>query len=188
VHAIVAAALVVAVGIGVASTRQLGAGDAEARVSNHGTKVVPNAQERRLLAFGGFKDEIRLLEPSGGHQFARVEKTDGTKCFAASARPEKTRLGVVRCDPAFPTKRPVLDFSVYGADRGAEELRVISVLGIAADGVSEVKLLSPSGDVLRTVPVQDNVFALDERELEGVSARSVVAVHESGDTVARLGP
>lgn len=188
VHAIVAAAVVVAVGISVGSIRHLGAQDAEARVSNHGTTVVPNAHERRLLVFGGYTNEIRLLEPIGGHRFARVEKTDGTECFATSVRPEKTRLGLVRCDPAFPAERPVLDFSVYGADRGAEELRVIRVLGIAADGVSEVKLLSSSGDVLRTVPVQDNVFALDEPELEGISAHSVVAVDSSGDTVAHLGP
>lgn len=185
--------LVVAAGAGALAVAALGATRylepeaAEARVSNTGTPVTPTALDRQILRGGEFKDEIRLLAPAAGQQFARVERTDGTDCFATSVRPDQTRLGHVVCNPKFPAERRVLDFSVFGAERGSE-MRVIRVLGIATDTVAEVRLLSPSGTTVRTVPVVDNVYALAEEELEGVTAHAVVAVDEDGEPVERIGP
>lgn len=165
----------------------IGPGEAEAQVSNRGTPATPNAHDRRILETGGFKNEIHVLKTRMGKHFARVEKADGMDCFATSVRPERTLLGVVLCDPKFPAESPVLDFSVYGAERGTE-LRLIRALGIVTDDVTEVRLVSASGAVVRTLPVEDNVFSLDEAAVGQTTAHSVVAVNGDGETVARLGP
>jgi hypothetical protein len=165
----------------------LGPAEAEAQVSNRGTPASPNAHDRRILETGAFKNEIHVLKTRMGKHFARVAKADGTDCFATSVRPDRTLLGVVLCDPKFPAQSPVLDFSVYGAERGAE-LRLIRALGIVSDGVTEVRLVSASGAVVRTLSVEDNVFSLDEPSVVESTVPSVVAVNDNGEVVARLGP
>jgi hypothetical protein len=187
-HIVITMAALAAVAVAATgSVLVLGPGEAAARVSNRGTPAAPNANDRQILEQGGFRREIRVLSARRGAHVARVEKADGTECFATSVRPEQTLLGLVRCDPKFPSERPVLDFSVYGAERGSA-LRLIRAFGIVTDDVSEVRLLSSSGAVVRTVPVEDNVFSLDEPSLAHTAVQSVVAVDDEGEAVARLGP
>jgi hypothetical protein len=134
-----------------------------------------------------FSGEMFLLRSEAGRNFYRVPTTDGNDCFATSAVGSPRLLGALACSPDFPEQRPILDFAVFGADKPESELRVISVQGIAADRVTEIRVVSRSGQTLKAIPVIGNVYALRDLPTAATPA-AVVAVDRDGNILFRSGP
>lgn len=184
---VVLAAVVVAAGV--STFRYFGTEAARATLSNRGTPVPISDHDQRILAsMGGFTGEMYLLRSEAGHDFYRVPKTDGSDCFGASLVGSPVRLGALLCSPDFPAQRPILDFSVFGADKPETGLHVVSVQGIAADDVAEIRVVSRANEILRTVPVEGNVYALGDPSTLGTAAVSVVAIDRDGNVLFRSGP
>lgn len=83
---------------------------------------------------------------------------------------------------AFPSARtPVLKWISEDASSGGGTL--LSVGGIAADGVAEMRLVSASGDVIARTPVKGNVYRF--KDVGGLAASGVklVAVDADGHEV-----
>lgn len=105
----------------------------------------------------------RLLAIRNNRRFLRIKNTAGSDCYAV-ARPEQERTGRfgMVCSQAFPSEeQPILDSSIFGADRKGEPIHAILVQGFAADGVAAIGLVDGSGTVRARVPVRGNVYYLD---------------------------
>ena len=127
------------------------------RLSYTGRSVAP---PQNAFARWAAVHHISLLAVRGSRAYYKVD-ANGT-CFGAGPATDVGQLGSVDCPRGpFPTTdRPVLDFSVYEVtDRGSRDFSLFRAEGFAADGVSAVAFLRPSGKVALTVPVHGNVFA-----------------------------
>jgi hypothetical protein len=123
--------------------------------SNEGTPVrtsaSPFAQDSSLnqaMQELGFPTRLQLLTERDEVGFYAARRENGAFCFAVDLDGRKA----VGCAPAFPSpQRPIVDFSRFS--KGAR------IVGFAADGVSTVALVDPSGATIATAPVIDNVYA-----------------------------
>jgi hypothetical protein len=68
---------------------------------------------------------------------------------------------------------PVMDFSVVGASRRHPTMQIERLTGIASDEIRAVQLLSKSGRVLGSAPVERNVYAMWSVPRGAVSLRPV---------------
>jgi hypothetical protein len=83
---------------------------------------------------------------------------------------------------AFPSARtPVLKWISEDVSSGGGTL--LSVGGIATDGVAEMRLVSSSGDVIATTPVEGNVYRFKDAGGLGASGVKLVAVDAGGHEV-----
>jgi hypothetical protein len=128
--------------------------------------------------------EMFLLGSDAGRDFYRVPKSDGSDCFATSKTGSAHGLDALACSLDFPRERVILDFSVVGADRPDVQVKVISIQGVAADEVAEVRVLSRTNETLATIPVVGNVFAALVTP-NGGHVGAVVAVGEDGAVLYR---
>jgi hypothetical protein len=154
----VAALLAAACAATVIATRTEASGQgALSRLSNAGRTV--DVSHSAFARQTGAR-RASLLAVRAGRAYYRLDG-DGT-CFGAGSAAAIGDLGSVDCPRGpFPTSdRPVLDFSVYETStRGSRELSLYRAEGLAADGVSAVAFLRPSGQVALKVPVTRNVFS-----------------------------
>ena len=103
-----------------------------------------------------------VLAVRNGHAFYRLNRTNGTPCYAVGAASEIGTPGSIVCPRGgFPSSgSPLLDLSVYeGARHDQREFSLYRVAGLAADGVARVEFFRPNGTVALTVPVSGNVYA-----------------------------
>lgn len=160
---------------------------ARASVSNQGTLVTPSQHDANVL--GTNKDltgEIFLLRQAAGRAFFRLPTVGGGNCYATSRAGSADHIEMLLCSPDFPANRAVLDFSVFGADRPATQLTVVSAQGIAADNVAKVSVIDGSGQEVASVPVTDNVYVLPDLSTSS-KGTAVLAFDQAGRTLFRSG-
>jgi hypothetical protein len=118
-----------------------------------------------------------------GIAFYRLEAANGSTCWATGRGRSVARLGSLGCTrDGFPTRRmPVRDFSGFGQERG-QPMQMFRLLGFAADGVAEIRLLGHRDAVFARVPVERNTYVL-LKPPKGV--RTMVAVTTDGKVVYR---
>jgi hypothetical protein len=74
------------------------------------------------------------------------------------------------------------------AEKGNPEIRVISAQGIAADDVAEIRVLAHGNELLRSVPVIDNVYTVKAAELPASAGPiALEAVDQNGNVSFRSG-
>lgn len=135
-----------------------------------------------------------VLAELGGFVYFRVEKPEGfvvppgitnrPTCYG-QGRLRGGRVEVLGVDcSAFPSARtPVLKWVNIDASDRAGRGKLLSVDGVAADGVAEMRLVSTSGDVIARTPVEANVYRF--KDVSGLAASGVklVAVDADGHEV-----
>jgi hypothetical protein len=120
---------------------------------------------------------LSVMAVRNGLEFVRSTRGEHRNCFGFAKHEVTVAL---TCWDDFPSPaHPILDESVFGADRG-EPLHVIQLQGFAADGVVEIDATDRDGDVLARTPVTDNVYSLDAVPPAAVR---IVALDSSGRTV-----
>jgi hypothetical protein len=156
-------------------------------ISNRGTPVsfVP-ADKRWGKAY--------LLAQLGGFAYFRVEKpkdfvappgmTNRPTCWGRGRlRSGQIEVLMVDCS-AFPSAQtPVLKWISVDASDGTGGGRLLSVEGIAADGVAKMRLLSDDGNAIATTPVDANIFRFEGVTGLGAMGAKLVAVDPGGREV-----
>lgn len=182
--AVAVAVIVVLIAIAVAA---LHAPAARSAVSTQGTPVTPSAKDASIIAhMDGLEGSILLIHETSGRAFYRLPRTDGGNCFAMSRASDADHIGMLVCSPDFPSSRATVDFSVFGADKPASDLSVISAQGIASDGVSRVVVLNGNGREIASARVMNNTYVVPAAAGAG-SGRTVVALDGQGRPLDRLG-
>jgi hypothetical protein len=152
---------------------------AESQFGQHGQRLLGDigAPGNRAIALVGTR---------AGISFYRVQRQDGTNCWAAGAAGAAPDVDGAACPAAgesfaFPSRdQPVLDFSEFaGADRA--NVVPVRLAGLAADGVAKVGLADASGKIVATTPVANNIYAT--KSLPNVVATQVVAFDRNGNVL-----
>jgi hypothetical protein len=68
-------------------------------------------------------------------------------------------------------------------DRVQHRARILFIEGFAADGVSELRLVGSSGQILARAPVVSNVFSMEKAAGLQQAGTTLVAVDDAGHTV-----
>jgi hypothetical protein len=135
-----------------------------------------------------------VLAEVGGFVYFRVEKpknfvvppgmTNRPTCWGrGKLRGGQVEVLMVDCS-AFPSAQtPVLKWISSDASDRAGGGTLLSVEGIAADGVAEMRLVSGAGKIIATAPVKANVFRFED--VTGLDATGVklIAVDADGREV-----
>jgi hypothetical protein len=135
-----------------------------AQISSEGQPVdLGNGQQKELENVGAVA--ASRIATRGGRAFYRLQRTDGTVCYAVDTL-GGDHLGNTSCpEPAnsFPTaSNPVLDFTVFESTSHVPgDVHVVSAQGFAADGVKSVALLDRSGHAVVRERTSRNVYVLD---------------------------
>lgn len=157
-------------------------------LSATGTPVqLPPGDPRTQRLIDAGYDDVSLLATTGGRSFYRLELDSGRACFGTGATGTSWPFGRITCriaEPYFPSaEMPILDLSVIGMDRGDAEPHFTRVQGLAADGVTTIRILGSGGTVLKSVPVHGNVYS----ELSPPAGSADLAgVDSDGTVVARI--
>lgn len=135
-----------------------------------------------------------VLAEMGGFVYFRVEKpkdfvvppgmTNRPTCWGrGKLRGGQVEVLMVDCS-AFPSvQAPVLKWISIDASDRAGGGTLLSVEGIAADGVAEMRLVSGAGRIIATAPVRANVFRFEDANgLPAVDAK-LIAVDADGREV-----
>jgi hypothetical protein len=154
-------------------------------ISNHGTPASFVAADRN-------QGKAFVLADLDGLVYFRVQKpkdavvppgmTNRATCYGQGRlRDGQVEVLLEDCS-AFPSARmPVLKWISEDASTGGGTL--LSVGGIAADGVAEMRLVSASGDVIAKTSVEGNVYRFTDVGGLGASAVKLIAVDADGQEV-----
>lgn len=133
---------------------------------------------------------LRRLGESQGLVFYVFDFQDGHHCYDA-LRADTGRIvgGTVACPrqtDAFPSpNHPIEDLSLVGADIG-QPMHTINLIGLAADGVTQVGVLGSDGHVYGKTTVTGNMYVSDD--LPSQADGPTIAYDANGNTVACLPP
>ena len=149
-------ALVAAVAIAVPAVAFAGSLGGLVGISNEGTTVA--ADDTGLTSFSRLNEALQqfglstlqLLGVRDGISFYAARNPDGHFCFAIDSGVSKG-VGCSLLDNFPSPQHPLIDIFSGQAH----------VAGFAADGVADVALIDSSGATLATIPVTDNIYALD---------------------------
>lgn len=135
-----------------------------------------------------------VLAELGGLVYFRVEKpkdfvvppgiTNRPTCWGrGKLRGGQVEMLMVDCS-AFPSAQiPVLKWISIDASDRAGGGTLLSVEGIAADGVAEMRLISSAGRIVATTPVKANVFRFEDVSGLDATGLKLVAVNADGREV-----
>jgi hypothetical protein len=153
---------------------------ASAMVHGVSPRVPVTGREARLR---GAATEVRQLASRNGRNFFVIENPHGDRCFAVGpVEKHEYVFGQVGCSrsPVFPSPaRPIFDFSVFS---GLDGPRVRRIEGFAADGITQVGVVTEDGDVEALTDVENNVYSR-EGDLPKQSVRELVALDAHGERV-----
>jgi hypothetical protein len=156
-------------------------------ISNQGTPVAFVPADKRW-------GKAYALAELGGFVYFRVEKPNGFVappgmtnrpiCWGRGRlRSGQIEVLMVDCS-AFPSAQtPVLKWISVDASDGTGGGRLLSVEGIAADGVAKMRLVSDNGQAVATAPVNANVFRFEDVTGLGAMDVTLVAVDPGGREV-----
>jgi hypothetical protein len=156
-------------------------------ISNHGTPASLVPADRRW-------GKAYVLAERGGFAYLRVEKPKGfvappgmtnrPTCWGRGRlRGGQIEVLMVDCS-AFPSAQtPVLKWISVDASDRAGGGTLLSVAGIAADGVEKMRLVSDDGQVIATAPVNANVFRFEDVAGRDATDSKLVAVDPGGREV-----
>lgn len=135
-----------------------------------------------------------VLAEMGGFVYFRVEKpkdfvvppgmTNRPTCWGrGKLRGGQVEVLMVDCS-AFPSAQtPVLKWVSTDASDQTGGGTLLSVEGIAADGVAEMRLISGVGRIIATAPVRANVFRFEDVSGLDATGAKLVAVDADGQEV-----
>jgi len=159
------------------------------RVSNIGAPVAASTPDLAALRSAGATGAtLRVLGKRGDMHFFTALARQGGVCHGLGTAPG--RFAVIACpnenttsDNAFPSEtHPILDFSARAFDpRTGYTERVLSLAGVAADGIAKVGIIDDNG-VRHLAPVEYNLY---RAPLPEVGAKALIALDESGREVYR---
>ncbi len=177
VVAVTAASIGVVIVAALAAGRVVSSASASPGISWRGTPVKLGT---RMFTGGNVRIvQAWLLAKRGGLAFYRLERSDGRNCFATGKAADfLRRINAFACSDRFPETQPLLDLSVIGADRPETSLRVIALIGFAADSVASVGAVDDAGQIVARTPVVHNVYMLHLGE--DTRAKRVQAFGDSG--------
>ena len=136
--------------------------DPFSRLSNRGTRVEPKASKRGEREFT--PRDLFLLRRDEGRAVYRIGglKPGYSSCYASGPGSDVGRLGGINCARnGFPSRRdPLQNMSVMQLRQGAKNPQLYRLEGVAADAIAEIGLTDARGNVIKRVPVQDNVYVL----------------------------
>lgn len=144
-------------------------------------------QAAAALAQAGYKQRAVLLATRGNLRFFAFESTSPSQrdCMGTGHVGDPTLYGVIMCRfaaPFFPSPAmPILDVSLVDISNANPTPHYLHMAGFAADGVAEIGVLNAAGDVVQTVPVQDNVYYTDS--LASGTVAKLVALDAAGHVV-----
>jgi hypothetical protein len=169
--------------LALAAAAPAAAADDLTTLSTRGTPVRLTHREARMLR-PIVIERAWQLTVRRGIAFYRLEASNGTTCWATGIGRSVARLGSLGCTRAgFPSKRsPINDYSGFGQERGEPRMQLFRLVGFAADGVAEIRLLGHRNAVFARVKVESNTYVL-LKPPRGV--RAIVAVAEDGKLVYR---
>jgi hypothetical protein len=133
-----------------------------------------------------------VLAEFDGFVYFRVEKpkdfvvprgmTNRPTCYGrGKLRSRQVEVLMVDCS-AFPSAQtPVLKWVSIDVTTGGGPL--LEVEGIAADGVAEMRLVSPAGRIIASAPVRGNVFRFEGVTRLGAADTKLIAVDSDGREV-----
>jgi hypothetical protein len=156
-------------------------------VSSPGVPVDVPPQAAAALAQVGFRQTASLLATRGDMRFFHFEHSSPGQrdCFGTGRVGDPTLYRVIMCrfqEPFFPSPAmPILDVSLVDISNANPTPHYLHVAGFAADGVAAIGVLNAAGDVVQTVPVQDNVYYTDS--LASGTVAKLVALHAAGHVV-----
>lgn len=162
-----------------------GEGDPFARVSNRGTRVEPRAEKpgKREMT----PRDLFLLRRGEGRAVYRIGglRPGFNTCYASGPADNVGSLGLISCGKSrFPSRAlPLYELSSASVGLRERAPQLVSLAGVAADGVAEVALLDRDGDVVARVPVEANVYLLASPPVEATGA--LVAYDRNGVAVYR---
>jgi hypothetical protein len=109
-------------------------------------------------------------------------------CYGAGRAGAAAPLGVIHCMNAptsFPSpKKPILDLSVVGMERGDAEMHFIRVEGLASDAVASIGVLDRDGTVIERLPVRANIYGAEPQPT--ATGVRLVAFDHGGHVLARV--
>ena len=163
-------ALVAAVAIAVPAVAFAGSLGGLLGISNEGTTVAvddtglssASALNEALQQFG--LSTLQLLGVRDGISFYAARNPDGHFCFAIDSGVSKG-VGCSLLDNFPSPQHPIIDIFSGPAH----------VAGFAADGVAAIAVVDSSGATLATIPVSDNIYALDNPPAGGIGVEALDA-------------
>lgn len=167
----------VAILLAVTAATASAAAAAPPRFTNTGTLVPLSGAARHAMLRRHRSPHVYLLATVGRITVFRFG--DSGRCYGATRDFDLSAVTAASVPDVFggvscwqrPT--PLMDFSVVGASRAHPEMHIERLLGVAADEIASVQLLSAGGAVVGTVPVRHNVFALEDVPIQAVDLRGV---------------
>lgn len=123
--------------------------------------------------------EVFLLATRGDRAFYRVGTPPTSNCYGVG---NASSLGVfdgMRCSDA---SAPFIDFSVIEMSRpNPNEVKLLRVEGIAADGVASIGVIDVTGKVVARTPVIGNVYSMSSPPKGAL--RGLAALDAAGDVL-----
>jgi hypothetical protein len=133
-------------------------------------------------------DTLKVLGVRDGIAFYAARSATGRFCFGTGSAAGSARsFEQLACrdfgDRGFPSPRlPVADLSTFHGQVGDPNLYLLSLTGVAADGVAKVGFLDGNGERY-TTPVVNNVYA--DRDPPQVPVSALIALDHDGREVWR---
>lgn len=153
-----------------------------------GSVALTDSDKQQLARLGQTVTDVAALGTRGGRAYYRIKNTSGPDCYAVGPAAMNTdyRLGQIECAPDFPSAaRPILDFTVVmGGLRPDQPAHVFRSEGIAADGVADVGVLTPDGQLVDVHPVVNNIYSIVTPTSRDVS--ELVARDANGTVIYKL--
>jgi hypothetical protein len=150
-------------------------------VTTKGRVVHLTQRQAHRLSGAPTSGPLFLLAVREGRAFYRVGDARA-RCYAVGDARSTGTLGAVGC---WDGSEPLMDFSVVDLSSGnRSDVKFFRIEGIAADDVSSVEVVGPSGDIVARVPVVRNVYAMAAPP--GAPGRGLVALDSRGRPLAAL--
>jgi len=130
---------------------------------------------------------ISLMASHGQLRFYRLDRGEGTPCFARGRTDAPYPIGMIACRtaaPYFPSAdMPILDLSTVEISQTDGQPHLLRAEGFAADGVTAVALVDAHGSIIKQLPVTGNVY-FDDAVPSNVTGLEALAA--TGQTLAQV--
>jgi hypothetical protein len=152
--------LLLGASVAVAGARQSGDNSLSQLSTKESRDLVLAPSATRLLLDSGLGGKVSVVAERSGRSLYRLDGTSRGTCFGVGPRGDTVAFSAIKClaGERFPSvSRPVLDLSLVELkpDSG---VRILQLEGLAADGVSTIRVLGEKGVTIVEAPVMDNVY------------------------------
>ena len=181
----VAAVVVVGVAAAVVATlaaQRAGSDPGGLSAANLGRPAeLPPRAAAQLAATGRYSGaDIFLLGRRAERTYYRLDGTSEGSCYAIGIH---DALGLIKCSQSGKAES-LFDLSVVERSSSDSGVRLVSVDGVAADGIAAIQVVDPEGRKVLEAPVTANIYRLASPPRVLVS--EVRAVDANGATVDRI--